>query len=384
MAGSLQQGNRTHHRKVGDPLSKVIDVELRSIMKKFQNNIVVQDFNLQVEQGEFVSFLGPSGCGKTTTLNMIAGFLEPDGGDLLIKGQRMNGVPPYKRELGMVFQTYSLFPHLTVAENVAYGLQLRKLSKTEIQERVKRVLELVKLPHVADRYPKQLSGGQRQRIAIARALVIEPSLLLLDEPLSNLDAKLREELRDELKRLHQEIGVTTIFVTHDQEEALSLSDRIVVLNHGFVEQIGTPEDIYNRPASEFVHTFIGKTNRLEGEVAGIEGDALFVKTDGGLLIEARGGGRHAFSPGQRVVVFIRPEKIGLSDQPVEEGANRAYGKLRISSFLGSYTECDVTLKGHSMSVKVQKLEKGMSFSPEKAISCSWEPEDVLVMPAERG
>ncbi|TGV30481.1 ABC transporter ATP-binding protein, partial [Mesorhizobium sp. M00.F.Ca.ET.186.01.1.1] len=196
-------------------MTKVIDVELRGIMKKFQNNVVVQDFNLQVEQGEFISFLGPSGCGKTTTLNMIAGFLDPDGGDLLIKGQRMNGVPPYKRELGMVFQTYSLFPHMTVAENIAYGLKLRKIGKQEMQDRVKRVLELVKLPNVADRYPKQLSGGQRQRIAIARALVIEPSLLLLDEPLSNLDAKLREELRDELKRLHQEIGVTTIFVTHD-------------------------------------------------------------------------------------------------------------------------------------------------------------------------
>lgn len=154
-------------------MSKVIDVELRSLMKKFQNNIVVQDFNLQVEQGEFVSFLGPSGCGKMTTLNMIAGFLDPDGGDLLIKGQRMNGVPPYKRELGMVFQTYSLFPHMTVAENIAYGLKLRKISKSQIQERVGRVLDLVKLPHVADRYPKQLSGGQRQRIAIARALVIE-------------------------------------------------------------------------------------------------------------------------------------------------------------------------------------------------------------------
>ncbi|CAJ1004193.1 Spermidine/putrescine import ATP-binding protein PotA [Brevibacillus aydinogluensis] len=290
-------------------MSKVIDVELRNIMKKFQNNVVVRDFNLQVEQGEFVSFLGPSGCGKTTTLNMIAGFLDPDEGELLIKGRRMNGVPPYKRELGMVFQTYSLFPHMTVAENVAYGLKLRKVGKAEMQERVKRVLELVKLPHVAERYPKQLSGGQRQRIAIARALVIEPSLLLLDEPLSNLDAKLREELRDELKRLHQEIGVTTIFVTHDQEEALSLSDRIVVLNHGRVEQIGTPEEIYNRPASEFDHTFIGKTNRLEGVVLAQDGESLTVKTMGGLIVRAARQQR-VFVPGERVAVFVRPEKSG--------------------------------------------------------------------------
>ncbi|MED4603828.1 ABC transporter ATP-binding protein, partial [Paenibacillus validus] len=194
-------------------MAKSIDVELLNVQKKFGSNVVVDNFNLQVEKGECVSFLGPSGCGKTTTLNMIAGFLEPDQGDLLIKGKRMNGVPSNKRDLGMVFQTYSLFPHMTVAENVGYGLKLRKVAKAEIAERVGKVLELVKLPHVADRYPKQLSGGQRQRIAIARALVTEPSLLLLDEPLSNLDAKLREELRDELKRLQQEIGVTTIFVT---------------------------------------------------------------------------------------------------------------------------------------------------------------------------
>ncbi|MCC0564811.1 ABC transporter ATP-binding protein [Brevibacillus borstelensis] len=364
-------------------MNKVIDVELRSLMKKFQNNIVVQDFNLQVEQGEFVSFLGPSGCGKTTTLNMIAGFLDPDGGDLLIKGQRMNGVPPYKRELGMVFQTYSLFPHMTVAENIAYGLKLRKISKSQIQERVGRVLDLVKLPHVADRYPKQLSGGQRQRIAIARALVIEPSLLLLDEPLSNLDAKLREELRDELKRLHQEIGVTTIFVTHDQEEALSLSDRIVVMNHGFIEQIGTPKDIYNRPASEFVHTFIGKTNRLEGEVAGHEGDSLIIQTIGGLLVEAKSANLMLL-PGQKATVFIRPEKIRLSADTAPEGRNRANGQLKLSSFLGSYTECEVQANGHSISVKLQTVDKGVELVPGKAVSCSWDAEDVLVMPAERG
>ncbi len=262
--------------------------------KKFGSNVVVDNFNLQVEKGECVSFLGPSGCGKTTTLNMIAGFLEPDQGDLLIKGKRMNGVPSNKRDLGMVFQTYSLFPHMTVAENVGYGLKLRKVAKAEIAERVGKVLELVKLPHVADRYPKQLSGGQRQRIAIARALVTEPSLLLLDEPLSNLDAKLREELRDELKRLQQEIGVTTIFVTHDQEEALYLSSRIVVLDHGKVEQIGTPWEIYNRPASEFVHTFIGKSNRMQGVVEQVQGDTLVLKTASGFTLQAPSRERRFF------------------------------------------------------------------------------------------
>ena len=364
-------------------VSKVIDVELRGIMKKFQNNVVVQDFNLQVEQGEFIAFLGPSGCGKTTTLNMIAGFLDPDGGDLLIKGQRMNGVPPYKRELGMVFQTYSLFPHMTVAENIAYGLKLRKVGKQEMQERVKRVLELVKLPNVADRYPKQLSGGQRQRIAIARALVIEPSLLLLDEPLSNLDAKLREELRDELKRLHQEIGVTTIFVTHDQEEALALSDRIVVLNHGFVEQIGTPLEIYNQPASEFVHTFIGKTNRMEGEVIAIDADGIKVRTTGGLLIQAAKQARE-FSLQQKVIVFVRPEKIKLSDSGVHTGSNQVEGHLQLASFLGSYTECEVVAGKHTLSVKVQMSDKSAEREAGTTVYCNWDAEDVLIMPAERG
>ena len=363
-------------------MAKVIDVELRNIMKKFQNNVVVQDFNLQVEQGEFISFLGPSGCGKTTTLNMIAGFLEPDGGDLFIKGKRMNGVPPYKRELGMVFQTYSLFPHMTVAENIAYGLKLRKVGKAEMQERVQRVLSLVKLPHVADRYPKQLSGGQRQRIAIARALVIEPSLLLLDEPLSNLDAKLREELRDELKRLHHEIGVTTIFVTHDQEEALSLSDRIVVLNHGRVEQIGTPLEIYNQPASEFVHTFIGKTNRMEGEVVEAAGDRVTVVTSEGLRIEAARQSR-SFTPRQKVAVFVRPERITLSETPASDAANKVQGNLQISSFLGSYTETVVHAGGHTLSVKVQMIDQAASLNAGTEVWCQWRAEDVLVMPAER-
>ncbi|MGD8190613.1 ABC transporter ATP-binding protein [Brevibacillus ginsengisoli] len=364
-------------------MTKKIDVELVNIQKRFQNNIVVNDFNLQIEQGEFISFLGPSGCGKTTTLNMIAGFLEPDEGDLFIKGQRMNGVPPYKRELGMVFQTYSLFPHMTVAENIAYGLKLRKVGKTEMHERVKRVLELVKLPHVADRYPKQLSGGQRQRIAIARALVIEPSLLLLDEPLSNLDAKLREELRDELKRLHQEIGVTTIFVTHDQEEALSLSDRIVVLNHGFVEQIGSPLDIYNRPASEFVHTFIGKTNRMTGHVVSQDGNLLTIKTDSGLVMRALTE-QQSFATNQAVTVFVRPEKIKLQTLA---GNNADYnittGTLSMTTFLGAFTECEVNV-ANGQPLHVKMLDKLAGLTAGQHVVCEWDVADVLVMPLERG
>ncbi|GIP40074.1 polyamine-transporting ATPase [Paenibacillus sp. J31TS4] len=363
---------------------KALDVELIHIQKKFGNNIVVDDFNLQVEQGECISFLGPSGCGKTTTLNMIAGFLEPDGGELKIKGKLMNNVPSNKRELGMVFQTYSLFPHMTVAENVAYGLKLRKVPKAEIKQRVAKVLETVRLPQVADRYPKQLSGGQRQRIAIARALVTEPSLLLLDEPLSNLDAKLREELRDELKRLHKEIGVTTIFVTHDQEEALYLSDRIVVLSHGKIEQIGTPWEIYNEPATEFVHTFIGKSNKLTGEVLRAEGDRLLVQLDSGSTIEAPLRGK-SFSGGEAVSVYIRPEHLSVSEgAAAAAGGSQLTGKVHLSSFLGSFTEFEVATGQETMTVRLPAMDRLRGLESGETVTVSWNPEHAFVFPRKEG
>nr|WP_278429788.1 ABC transporter ATP-binding protein [Brevibacillus laterosporus] len=364
-------------------MTRVPDVEFINVQKKFQNQIIVDNFHLQIEQGEFISLLGPSGCGKTTTLNMIAGFLDPDQGDLLIKGKKMNGVPPYKRELGMVFQTYSLFPHMTVGENIGYGLKLRKISKAEQKDRIRKVLELVKLPHVADRYPKQLSGGQRQRIAIARALVVEPSLLLLDEPLSNLDAKLREELRDELKRLHQEIGVTTIFVTHDQEEALSLSDRIVVMNYGRVEQIGRPHEIYNHPATEFVHTFIGKSNRIPGLITASNGQIMTIKTDGDWEIQAVATDTN-LQVGQRVIAYVRPEKIKLFPLNDRSGDkfpvdNQVYGQLAFSSFLGAYTECKVQIGSVQLDVRVQESNLLTEMKQGVTAICQWEKEDVFVM-----
>ncbi|NRF91987.1 ABC transporter ATP-binding protein [Paenibacillus frigoriresistens] len=359
-------------------MKKNMDVELINIQKKFGPNIVVDNFNLQIEQGECVSFLGPSGCGKTTTLNMIAGFLEPDQGDLIIKGKRMNGVPSNKRDLGMVFQTYSLFPHMTIFENVAYGLKLRKVSKEDILKRVSKVLELVKLPNVADRYPKQLSGGQRQRIAIARALVTEPTLLLLDEPLSNLDAKLREELRDEMKRLQQEIGVTTIFVTHDQEEALYLSNRIVVLDHGKVEQIGKPWDIYNRPASEFVHTFIGKSNRMTGIVAQVQKQGLSLKSDAGFSLTAMHRDQ-VFTEGEQVSIYVRPEKINLCIQEQEAiGTNVVKGVVKLTSFLGAYTECEVEIEHVSVTVRIQSAQQQAQLSQGQTVFLAWKPEDVFV------
>lgn len=368
-------------------MSKIYDVELHGIRKTFGPNVVVDNFDLQIEQGECISFLGPSGCGKTTTLNMIAGFLDPDQGQLIIKGKLMNGVPANKRDLGMVFQTYSLFPHMTVADNVAYGLKLRKVPKAEIADRVRRVLELVKLPHVSDRYPKQLSGGQRQRIAIARALVTEPSLLLLDEPLSNLDAKLREELRDELKRLHKETGVTTIFVTHDQEEALYLSDRIVVLDHGKVEQIGTPWDIYNAPASEFVHTFIGKSNRINGKVRGVQDSKLLLdagRPDSPIELKASPRTK-SFAAGDDVSIYIRPEKINLSlleDAKASSAADMTSvkGQVKQLSFLGAFVECEVAVGSDTLMVRVQSAEQQGRLQEGQTVSLQWNPDDVFVFP----
>jgi putative spermidine/putrescine transport system ATP-binding protein len=356
------------------------DVELRHIKKNFNHQTIVKDFNLQIEQGEFISLLGPSGCGKTTTLNMIAGFLDPDEGELWIKGKRMNGVPPYNRDLGMVFQTYSLFPHMTVYENVAYGLKIRKLPKSEVKEKVKKMLELVRLPHLEDRFPKQLSGGQRQRIAIARALVMEPSILLLDEPLSNLDAKLREELRDELKRLHQQIGVTTIFVTHDQEEALSLSQRIVVLSNGQIEQIGSPSDIYYHPASEFVHTFIGKTNRLEGTVEALNGTDIHIRMDDELAFHAHNQ-QQMFAHGEKVILFVRPENIYLSKAPVQtDDTSGVTGHIKMISFLGSITEYHVAVGKHDFIVQTQQHQTDLvEGSP---VSCRWNRADQLVVRRE--
>ncbi|MEY8841055.1 ABC transporter ATP-binding protein, partial [Cribrihabitans sp. XS_ASV171] len=243
-------------------------VTLNNIVKRFGDFTAVHETSLEIPEGDFVTLLGPSGCGKTTNLRMIAGLLDPTEGEILIGGRRVNDVPIHKRNLGIVFQNYALFPHKTVAENVAFGLKYRDVPKSEIAGKVQAALDLVQLPDVGDRYPKALSGGQQQRIALARAIVIEPEVLLLDEPLSALDANLREDMRVELKRIQDQIGVTTVFVTHDQSEALAMSDKIVVMSAGRVEQVGTPEEVYNTPASEFVANFLGASNILPATCTG--------------------------------------------------------------------------------------------------------------------
>ena len=256
-------------------------VEFEHVAKRFGGAVAVKDFTLTIRPGELVTLLGPSGCGKTTTLNLLAGFEYPEAGAIRVDGQSIESLPPHRRDTALVFQGYALFPHLTVARNVAFGLEIRKRPRDEITRRVGEVLELVQLAGFADHYPRQLSGGQQQRVAIARALAIEPRVLLLDEPLSNLDAKLREEMRGEIRALQQKTGITAMYVTHDQEEALSISDRVVVMNAGLIEQVGTPRDIYRAPASPFVANFIGGANLIPVRVCGFhDGEARVVEEDG--------------------------------------------------------------------------------------------------------
>lgn len=295
-------------------------VTLTDIVKRFGEFTAVHRMSLDIPEGSFVTLLGPSGCGKTTTLRMIAGLLDPTEGDIAIKGRRVNDVPIHKRNLGIVFQNYALFPHRTVAENVGFGLKYRGVPREEAARRVQAALELVQLPHLAGRYPIALSGGQQQRIALARAVVIEPDVLLLDEPLSALDANLREDMRVELKNIQKRIGVTSIFVTHDQSEALAMSDRIIVMSEGRVEQIGPPAEVYNTPATEFVAKFLGAANILPAECIGVDGDELALDVaDFARVVIPRARAPQLAGAGKASLV-IRAEKLHLTppDAPADE------------------------------------------------------------------
>ncbi|WP_419905454.1 ABC transporter ATP-binding protein [Kiloniella sp.] len=301
-------------------------LSLESLNKEFGDFTAVKDMNLSIEQGEFISLLGPSGCGKTTTLQMIAGLLTPTRGKILLDGKDITKTPPNKRGLGIVFQSYALFPHMTATENVAFGLEMRGVGKVERMDRARAALEQVKLGRFAHRYPKEMSGGQRQRVALARSLVIEPPVLLLDEPLSNLDAKLREEMRIELRLLQQDIGVTTILVTHDQEEALSMSDRIVVMREGDMAQVAAPLDLYERPQNTFVSGFVGKTNLISAWAeAGAQGKSTV--TVDGHVIDLPGKN---LTEGENVTLSIRPEKFLMS----REGRGHKV-EVQASIFMGA-------------------------------------------------
>jgi len=314
-------------------------LELSRVRKAFGGIAAVHEFTLAAERGEFVSFLGPSGCGKTTTLRMIAGFERPTGGTIVINDVDVTDRPANKRNIGMVFQSYALFPNMTIAQNVGYGLKVRGIAKAEITRRVGDLLELIHLPEKGDRYPYQLSGGQQQRVALARALAIEPQVLLLDEPLSALDAKIRIILRKEIRAIQRQLGITTVYVTHDQEEALSLSDRVVVMSEGRIEQIGTPFQIYNFPATAFVASFVGTLNLVAAGVVdaatgrlSLEGQEIRTTK---AVTEAGGDGR--------VTLAVRPEGISLGEGP--EGSNRLRGTIDDINFLGSIVRLRLRLDG---------------------------------------
>ncbi|MGE7092378.1 ABC transporter ATP-binding protein [Lysinibacillus sp. NPDC048646] len=325
-------------------------VKIENVSKQFGQVHGVKDLNLTIKAGEFFTFLGPSGCGKTTTLRMIAGFYYPTEGKILFDERDVTLLQPNKRNIGMVFQNYALFPHMTVDENIAFGLQVRKLSKAEIQQKVDRIRGLVHLEQYGRRKINELSGGQQQRVALARALVIEPDILLLDEPLSNLDAKLREETRIEIKRIQTDLGVTTIYVTHDQMEAMSMSDRIMVMDNGFVKQIGTPQEIYNRPLNRFVADFIGETNLIEATIEGVNGDDIQAKTVNGLIFTGR---KQHSSPtlthmiGDKVFISIRPESVNLGP-----GENELIGKISFVEFTGVSVNYIVDFIAFSLKVMI--------------------------------
>jgi putative spermidine/putrescine transport system ATP-binding protein len=317
-------------------------LELTHVRKEFPGSVAVEDFNLNANQGEFISFLGPSGCGKTTTLRMIAGFELPTSGKIFIDGHDLTFVPPNKRKVGMVFQSYALFPNMTIADNIGYGLRVAGKSKTEIALRVNEMLSLIHLESFRSRFPMQLSGGQQQRVALARALAFRPQMLLLDEPLSALDAKIRVELRQEIRRIQRQLGITTIYVTHDQEEALSLSDRVIVMSQGKIEQIGTPFEIYNFPETEFVASFVGQLNLVPVRV--IDPGQRLVALDGHTVQAGRITER--FST-EKPRLAVRPEELNPGHR---QGQNNLRGKVESVNYLGSIVRIQVDMSGAKVSM----------------------------------
>jgi putative spermidine/putrescine transport system ATP-binding protein len=351
---------------------------LTDVQKRFGEFSAVKDFNLAAEKGEFVSFLGPSGCGKTTTLRMIAGFEQPTSGLITIDGRDITRVPPNRRNVGMVFQSYALFPNMTVADNIGFGLKVRKRPSDQIRKRVAELLEIVNLPDRGDRYPYQLSGGQQQRVALARALAFEPQVLLLDEPLSALDAKIRVALRVEIRQIQRQLGITTVYVTHDQEEALSLSDRVVVMSDGRMEQVGTPFEIYNFPATAFVASFVGTLNVLTGVVDDAAKGALTIAGQPVRLGHAFEGAR-----GREVRVALRPEMVSLGSDP-SAGENHVTGKVSDVSFLGSIVRIRVALGGDGPIVVLDEFNEPTLQLPNLGdmVTVSFPADGPLVLDAK--
>lgn len=358
--------------------TQAIAVELKQVSKRFDDFQAVQPMDLRVETGEFITLLGPSGCGKTTTLRMIAGLLDASDGEILIKDRRVNDVPIHQRNLGIVFQNYALFPHKTVFNNVAFGLKYRNVSKAEMKRRVEESLELVQLPHLGQRYPRQLSGGQQQRIALARAIAIQPDVLLLDEPLSALDANLREDMRVELKRLQDQLGITTLFVTHDQSEALAMSDRIVVMRDGYVEQVASPATVYNTPATEFVASFLGHSTIRDATVKQANSDELLLEVaELGELRAAQPA--QAVNTGDAVRVVLRAERIQLSPEQPHEAANCFPATVKTLDYQGQVARYFLDMGKDSYQC-INSIE-GVPLAEGTSVWASVRPSDVIVLTA---
>ncbi len=347
-------------------------VELENVNKIYGTNHVVKDLNLTVEEGEFLTLLGSSGCGKTTTLRMIAGFEEPTEGSIKVEGESIEEKEPFERDVNTVFQSYALFPHKTIFDNIAYGLKMKKVPKDEIKERVKEIMKLVQLEGFEKRYPSQLSGGQKQRVAIARALINKPKVLLLDEPLGALDLKLRKQMQLELKRLQKKLNITFIYVTHDQEEALTMSDRIAIMHDGILDQLGTPTEIYESPATKFVATFIGETNIFDGMVSLVNEDDVQVTIENGFI----SGKAEGFRFGEYITVSVRPEKMKYSDTHVHGFS--IVGTVKDYVYVGSVIKCIVALPNGN-ELKLERLA-GQSL-PEigSYIYPYWEKEDAVLI-----
>ncbi len=364
-------------------------VELIDVTKRYGDVVAVDNISLDIMFGEFFSLLGPSGCGKTTTLRMVAGFAHPTQGQVYIKGRLMNGVPAYERDTNLVFQQLALFPHMDVYDNIAFGPTVkRKLGKSEIKERVKRVLDLVELSGYENKLIQQLSGGQQQRIAIARALINEPTVLLLDEPLGALDLKLRLQMQVELKAIQQRVGTTFIYVTHDQGEAITMSDRIAVINKGHIEQVAPSEVIYSRPATKFVAQFIGDTNLLDGNIVSKDGDTLMIESQG-LTIRAAGGGGNSLPTNSTVHMSIRPEKIKLLPRLPEAGKNNSpvtdnvfVGRIKNATFMGSIIRYNAILEGGTVLLVESPNETDNILHVGDEAQVAWARESCILLRGE--
>ena len=363
-------------------------IAVKQLTKKFGQMAAVADVTLAIEEGELFTLLGPSGCGKTTLLRLIAGFYNPDQGEIRFNDKLMNEVPPHLRGIGMVFQNYALWPHMTVYENAAYGLKLRKIAGGEIAERIRAVLENVRLTGLENRYPGQLSGGQQQRVALARALVLNPDILLLDEPLSNLDAKIRVQVRAEIRKLQQKLGITTIYVTHDQDEALTLSDRIAVFNQGRVLQIGPPKELYERPASRFVADFIGTNNLIDGTVRLLDETNHRVTCDTALgTITALPDAR--LRAGAKCVICVRPENIAIDREPTPaaETRNSFKGQIAFAAYLGNTLRYDVDTSADPAKSAIIKADirdpwHHQPYAMGATVALSFPPNAGYAIPAE--